>query len=158
MEDLIRAAGLALAGSDLARWAGSAIVYPVANVLHLLGLVLLLGGIGIVDLRIAGAFRALPMAALTRALTPLGVTGLLILLASGATLLAADAPATLASATFRWKLAAIALALVNAMLFRRRFAGLGKGQVAAPPARIMALASLALWLTVATLGRMIAYS
>ena len=36
--------------------------------LHLLGLVMLVGAIGAVDLRIVGAWRSLPIAALSRAL------------------------------------------------------------------------------------------
>ncbi|MDP3383095.1 MAG: hypothetical protein Q8S47_07195, partial [Phenylobacterium sp.] len=60
-----------LEASALGQWArGSAVAYPVANVAHLLGLVLLVGGIGVVDLRLAGLWRGLPIAALSRALTP----------------------------------------------------------------------------------------
>lgn len=147
----------AVAASDFARWAGSGSVYPAANVLHLLGLVLLLGGIGIVDLRIAGAFPSLPLPALAKALTPLAVTGLVILLLSGATLFAADAAATLKAEAFRWKLAAIGLALLNVAAFRRWF-GSPRGRSVPIGARVLALTSLGLWLAVATLGRLIAYS
>ena len=147
----------AVATTDWARWASGAAVYPAVNTLHLLGLVLLLGGIGVGDLRVAGAFPQLPLAALSRALTPLAVAGLAILLVTGATLFAADAVATARSGTFRWKLAAIGLALLNAAAFRAWYSRrLADGAVAVP-ARLLALASLALWLTVATLGRYIAY-
>src|SRR3546814_8688126 len=60
-------------GSALGGFArGSSWAYPIANLIHLFGLVLLVGSIGIVDLRLVGAFRALPLASLARALTPLG--------------------------------------------------------------------------------------
>lgn len=157
MEALIQSLGAAVAASDFARWAGGGAVYPVANVLHLLGLVLLLGGIGLVDLRIAGAFPSLPLPALSKALTPLAVTGLVILLATGSALFAADAVATLRSDAFGWKLVAIGLALLNAAAFRRWFGRL-RGRAVPFGARVLALASLGLWLSVATLGRMIAYS
>jgi hypothetical protein len=154
----VEAAALAqeIAASDAARWASSGAVYPVVNVVHLLGLVLLLGGIGVVDLRIAGAFTRLPLADLSRALTPVAAAGLAILLASGVVLFLADAPATLRSSTFRWKLVAIALALINAAAFHWWFARRDGSVTAA--ARVLALTSLGLWLAVATLGRMIAYS
>lgn len=129
----------------------SADVYPVVNVLHLLGLVMLLGAIGIVDLRLMGAWRSLPAEALSRALTPVAVAGLFLLALTGPLLFAADAVALTGSSLFLWKLALIALALGNAAVFRLRRRPRGAGVA------IAAFASLALWLSVAALGRLIAY-
>ena len=69
---------LALAGwletVGLRQWANATPwVYPLANVLHVVGVVLLIGGIGVVDLRVAGLWRRLPLVALSRALTPIAV-------------------------------------------------------------------------------------
>ena len=74
---------LALAGwletVGLRQWANATPwVYPLANVLHVVGVVLLIGGIGVVDLRVAGLWRRLPLVALSRALTPIAVAGLVI--------------------------------------------------------------------------------
>lgn len=146
-----------VAASPFAEWAaGSAYAYPWANVVHVLALVLLLGGIGLVDLRLLGLFRALPLAGLARALTPLAVAGLLLLALSGSVLFAAEATDLAASGAFRLKLALIAAAVVNALAYRWRY-----GSMVAEPgrvARIMALASLCLWTSIAVAGRMIAYS
>lgn len=133
----------------------SAWLYPVANLVHLLGLICLIGGIGVVDLRLVGAFRALPLAALSRALTPIAVAGLVMLAASGTVLFAADATALIRSPRFLTKLALIAIALANAFAFRFWWRG-----EAAPswPLRMIAGASILLWLTVAALGRLIAYA
>ena len=146
----------ALEGSALGVTAReSAWAYPLANLIHLLGLVLLVGGIGLLDLRLAGLFRALPLAALSRVLTPLAIVGLLLLAASGAVLFAADAGALVRSPRFQLKLLLIALALGNAGLFR----WLWKGEpVPGPALRLMAMLSLLLWLVVASLGRLIAYA
>jgi hypothetical protein len=74
----------AVEASAFGAWAGqSSLAYPLANVVHLLGLVMLVGGIGLVDLRLVGAFPSLPPAALSRALTPIAVAGLLLMLPSG---------------------------------------------------------------------------
>ena len=144
-------------GTDFAAWAAeSSLAYPAANVAHLLGLVLLIGGIGLVDLRLIGLFRTLPLHPLARALTPLGVTGVLIQAASGAVMFAADTAVT-QNETFRTKLILIAVALINAAAFRVIF-GRSSADPAPLPARLMGLASLALWLAVAYHGRMIAYS
>lgn len=147
--------------SAFGTWAGeSPLAYPLANLVHLLGLVMLVGGIGVVDLRLAGAFRALPPAALSRALTPVALTGLVLMAASGPVLFAADAAALAGSSLFRWKLVLIAAALVNAAAFRlvwnRRLATWAEDPP--PIGRLMAGASLLLWLAVGTCGRMIAYS
>lgn len=145
----------ALDAAGIGRAIGAAaLVYPLVNVAHVLGVVLLVGGIGIVDLRLLGAWPALPLPALSRALTPLAVAGLALLALSGAVMFAADAKALAGSATFRWKLALIAVALLNALAFRR----LWRGGPPTPGLKALAAGSVAAWLTVAGLGRWIAYS
>ncbi|MGK6319376.1 DUF6644 family protein [Sphingomonas sp. DT-204] len=133
----------------------SAWLYPAANLVHLLGLVCLVGGIGVVDLRLVGAFRALPLPALSRALVPVAVAGLVMLAASGTVLFAADATALVRSPRFLLKLALIAIALINALAFRFRWRG---EEAPSWPLRAIAGASILLWLTVAALGRLIAYA
>ena len=142
-------------------WArGSAWAYPLVNSVHLLGLVMLVGGIGVVDLRFAGLWRSLPAAALSRALTPVALCGLALLVLSGSVLFAADGAALARSGTFHRKLVLIALALANALLFRLVWQRRVEGGGEVPPliGRASALASLAMWLGVGTLGRLIAYS
>jgi uncharacterized protein DUF6644 len=151
----------ALEASDFGNWAASSTwAYPVANVTHIFALVLLLGGIGVVDLRLLGFFSRLPLTAVSAALTPLAIAGVVLLAASGFTMFAADAAAMAASATFQRKLVLIALALINAVAFRLLFGTRFEGWAEGPPlaARAMALGSLLLWSLVAIHGRMIAYS
>lgn len=130
-------------------------LYPVANLFHLLGLVMLIGGIGILDLRIAGAFRALPLAALSLVLTPIAVAGIVLLVPSGAILFAADATALIHSSRFLLKLGLIGIALLNALAFRRMWRADRE-----PTFRLkaMAIGSILLWLTIGSLGRLIAYA
>lgn len=147
--------------SPLGVWArASPLAYPLANLVHLLGLVLLVGGIGFLDLRLAGLFSALPLPALSRVLTPLALAGLLLLAISGPVMFAADAGALARSSIFRWKLSLIALALANAAAFRWLWrTRLERWGDAAPlPGRLMAVGSVLLWLGIAALGRLIAYS
>lgn len=147
--------------SALGNWARqSALAYPVANLVHLLGLVLLVGGIGLLDLRLAGLLRRLPVADLSAVLTPLALAGLALMALSGPILFAADAVSLAASEIFRLKLLLIAAALANALLFRWRYRGRLANWDAAPPAggRALALLSIGLWLWIAGLGRWIAYA
>jgi len=141
-------------------WArATAWVYPWANVLHVIGVVMLVGGIGVVDLRVAGLWRRLPLVALSRALTPVAAAGLALQFASGIVLFAADGGALAGSSTFQAKLILLALALANAFAFRRYWRRHAGGDDYAPPAlaRVSAVVSLTLWLAIATLGRLIAY-
>ena len=120
---------------------------------------MLVGGIGLLDLRLVGLFRSLPVAALSRALTPVAIAGLTLMIPSGLTMVAADA-AVAESATFRWKMLLIAIALANALAFRFFWRDRIDRWDESPPlaGRAMAAGSILLWLLVATMGRMIAYS
>jgi hypothetical protein len=155
---MLTAAAERVADTGFAQWAmSSPWAYPAANVVHVLALVLLLGGIGLVDLRVLGLFRRIPLQPLSAALIPIAATGVLILAASGSVLFAADARALAESGPFRLKLALIGIALANILLFRWLY-GRAMPQRPTAGARTLALASLLLWIGVAVAGRMIAYS
>lgn len=121
---------------------------------------MLVGGIGILDLRLAGLFRNLPTKPLASALTPIAVAGLLLMIPSGATLFASDAATLVNSRTFQTKLLVILVALANAIAFRFIWHGRIDQWDTNPPAwgRVMATVSILLWLSIAGLGRWIAYS
>jgi hypothetical protein len=155
----LTAFGEAVQSSPFGAWAGGGI-YPVANLIHLLGLVMLVGSIGILDLRLAGLFPRIPAKPLSATLTPVALAGLVLMVPSGATMFAADAASLVHSTTFRWKLLLIGLALANAILFRLLWTRrLGRWDGDPPPAgRLMAAASIMLWLSVAACGRLIAYN
>ena len=151
--------GEAVQASSFGAWAGGE-AYPIANVVHLLGLVMLVGGIGILDLRLIGLFRRIPTEALAAALTPIAIAGLLLMVPSGATMFASDAATLVNSWTFQTKLLLIGLALANAIAFRFIWQKRIGRWDAYPPigGRLMAFISILLWLAVAAFGRWIAYS
>lgn len=128
----------------------------MANTAHVIGAILLVGAIGLLDLRILGYARGASLPALARALQPLAVSGFILMVFSGAVLFAADASTLIGSKLFLIKLGLILLAGINALAFRAGFArcneplpGLAKG---------LAAASLGLWLAVVVAGRWIAYA
>lgn len=135
-------------------------IYPAANLIHLLGLVLLVGTIVALDLRLLGLGRhTVAVPAASRFLTPFAVVGLLIALPSGTLLFVADAASLASSRVMQLKIALVVLALANAALFRLAWSGRLAQWDAAPPrlGRLQAAASVALWLGVGSCGRMIAY-
>lgn len=153
-------AAAALEASALGAWMrGSDWAYPVANLIHLAGLVLLLGNLLLVDLRLLGLGRQFPLRPLSTTLTPLAVTGLTLMLGSGVLLFAADAAPLLGNELMQFKLVLIALGLANAALFHWRWGARLDQWDDAPPlgGRAQALLSLCCWVLAAGAGRLIAY-
>jgi hypothetical protein len=130
-------------------------LYPAINLAHLAGLTMLVGGIGVLDLRIVGFARTVPIRALSRFLTPIAVVGLILLMASGALMFAADPVALSHSRLFLIKMALVAAGVLNALAFRRLFPD---EERLPPAARLMAALSLLIWLTAAGLGRWVGYT
>ncbi|MCZ2498846.1 hypothetical protein GN316_18945 [Xylophilus sp. Kf1] len=134
----------------------SAWAYPLAEVVHLVGLALLVGSLFVVDLRLMGAGRALPLHALMRFVLPWTLASLLLIVPSGLLLFIAHAPELAANAAFRIKLALLVLAALNAWWFHRSFAA-GADEKSMARGRSAAGISLTLWLAIVAAGRLIAY-
>lgn len=155
---------IALAGSLEASALGeqmrnSTLLYPIANLVHLLGLVLLLGSLLFLDLRLLGVGREFAIQAVSARLTPLAIAGVLILVVSGSCMFAADAEPLAGNRVMQVKLLLISLGLGNALLFRHWWSSRLPDWDARPPllGRLQALASLLIWLVVMGLGRLLAY-
>lgn len=150
-----------LEASSIAAWLrGSAWAYPAVNLVHLLGLTLLIGPIAFLDLRLLGLGRRFSLMDMSATLTPWAVAGLLVLVGSGCLLFSADAVPLHKNALLQFKLGCIALAFANALTFRCLWAHRLPDWDVRPPlaGRIQAALSLALWPAAGTLGRLLAYS
>ncbi len=130
-------------------------LYAGANTIHVLGIALLVGAITVLDLRMLGAWRSIPIAAIARPAVTVGATGLTLALASGALLFIVQAGEYLANPLFAVKFAAILLGLLNVAVLR--FAGDWTGEHRRRWRWCAGLVSLLAWLTALTAGRMIAY-
>lgn len=139
----------------------SAWLYPLVNTGHVVGIALLFGAIVPLDLRLIGAFRAVPLKPLATTLVPMAITGLLLALSTGALLFATRPLDYVVEPLFGIKLALLAAAVLNALWLRldphwRHLA-------AAPGAphhrrwRLHGALSVLLWLAVITAGRLIGY-
>ena len=135
--------------------------YPVVESVHIVGLALLFGSIAIVDLRLLGAGRRIPAAALVGYAVPWSLLGFVIAAGSGLMMFTAHASEFLEQPVFLLKMSLILLAGINAALLRvgvvRRASSWPAD--AAPPThvRIAATLSLALWIGVIACGRLLAY-
>ena len=137
----------------------SAALYPLANIAHILGLVLFVGSILFLDLRLVGFARSLPALNVARVLTPVMMAGFCLQVASGVLLFSADARPLWANPVMQIKAALIAFGIVNALVFRtlwnRRLADWD--ETAPGIARTQAGLSLLTWLGVAVRGRFAGY-
>ena len=147
--------------SPLGEWMrASWYAYPLINVVHLVGLVLLVGSMVLLDLRLLGAARRLTIDAASALLTPAAVAGLLLMLGSGFLLFAADAGALLINPLFPFKILFVTLGIANALLFRALWSDRLVSWDQHPPiaGRAQALASFVIWIAAGILGRLLAYA
>lgn len=138
----------------------SPLLYPAANVAHILGLMLFFSAVATMDAKILGALPRVPAGCVLRTGRPLAVGGFLIQAASGFLLFAADAVAIAGNPAFRLKMLMVLLGLTNVVVLECVYGRRLRAAIPmAPPlgARVCAGLSLASWAATATLGRLIAY-
>ena len=135
--------------------------YPLVETAHILAFILLIGAAATFDLRLLGLTPRLPVVDVARHLLPWSHVGLAIVVNSGALLFAADPVALWFNSVFRVKMALIVVAGLNAAAFHAwPFRSVATWNRFAPtpwPAKAVAGLSLMLWITIAALGRFIAY-
>jgi len=136
--------------------------YGVINLVHILGITLLFGSILILDLRLLGAWRQVPLALLSRPTTAMARIGLVLAVSSGIPMLSVKTTDYIGNPFLLIKFPAIALALLNIWLVHRTTAWREHWQRDLKPAEQRRLAqgaalSLGFWLTAITSGRMIGY-
>ena len=136
-------------------------IWPTCETLHFVGLALLIGNVGVLDLRLLGALKRLPVAPLNR-LVRWGVLGFVINLLTGIVFFVGAPSQYVANIAFAFKLLFMALAAVNLAVFNlsglaRTVDALGPGDDAPASAKIIAATSLFLWVGVMFWGRMLPF-
>ncbi len=133
-------------------------VFTACLVLHFIGLSLLLGGMLIVDLRLLGFPRQLPIAAAMKFL-PVAIIGFLINLCTGVTMVSFDSIDYWLNPAFRVKMALLLLSGLNALWFtlveHRQVLSQPSDQRTTIAVRASAGLSLFLWFAIIFWGRMI---
>jgi hypothetical protein len=127
--------------------------YPALEVVHIVGIALLVGNLALLELRVWGAGAVLPVQALARLALTLSLSGFALVATSGLLMFASQPQELLANRAFVIKLSLVILAGCNAAWFHARD-GLKKLDTTA---RLQTMLSLLLWLAVIICGRAIAY-
>lgn len=135
-------------------------LWPVCESLHFLGLCVLIGAAGLLDLRLMGWFRGVAIRGL-KAFMPWALGGFLVNLVTGSLFLIMQ-PHLYVTSTVWWsKVAFIGIAVLNALFFQTRLSS--TALALAPDAemprvlKVVGAVSLFSWFAVLYCGRMLPY-
>jgi hypothetical protein len=135
-------------------------VWATCEIVHFIGLALLVGVAGAFDLRLLGFARQIPVAALHR-LMPWAVAGFALNAVTGVLFVFGIPSRYLANPAFWLKLLCLAIAGANVVLFEvaeaPRALSVGSGEQTTPLAKLIAAVSLLSWFGVMYFGRMLPY-
>ena len=136
-------------------------LYPIVEIIHILGFVVLAGSVAMLDLRLLGLSKTIPVTALARHILPWTLGALLLVLPSGLLMFIAHASDFISNPAFITKLTLLSLAAGNALWFHLGpYQSVGTWQTKLSPpiaAKASAALSLLLWLGVICCGRLLAY-
>jgi hypothetical protein len=132
------------------------------NLGHIAGIATLFGSVLLLDLRMLGLWRSVPLVLLARITVPMAVVGFVLAALSGVCMLTFNASEYYGNPFLLIKFPAILLGLINVALVSRLPAWRARGERELTHREGMQLAmgggtSLACWLTALAAGRMIGY-
>lgn len=136
--------------------------YGTLNLFHVIGIATLFGSIVVLDLRLLGLWRTIPVRMVATPTLPLAAAGLTVAILSGICMLATNAIDYIDNPFLLIKFPAIALALVNAAVLSRVPAWRERDtrEPSGAEHRQLAIAggtSLVCWLAAVGAGRMLGY-
>jgi hypothetical protein len=140
-------------------------LYPSIETVHIVGIALLFGSIAVLDLRLLGLGRNLPVRQLAKHVLPWTTASFLLIVPSGFLMFTAHAGDFISSPVFVIKMCLILAAGLNAALFHAIvfpsvdvWDSQEMRRLPPPPsARVSAAASLLIWISVIACGRLLAY-
>ena len=141
-------------------------VWPFCEMLHFFGMALLIGSVGLVDARMLGIGKGIPIKSLERFI-PLGVIGFVINLLTGILFVAGNPVGGpqeyLLNLSLQLKMVCILIAGLNLLAFyalgiAKKANAVEPGGDAPTSAKVVAAVSLVLWFGVIYFGRFIMYN
>ena len=135
-------------------------IWPLCEIIHFIGLTLVIGIAGFFDVRLMGFMKRVPVYA-ARDLMPLAIAGFLMNLTTGAIFFIGTPHQYVRNVAWWAKVFCLLLAGLNAMFFEKtlgaRTMSLGAGDDTPRSAKIVGAVSLISWLGVLYWGRMLPY-
>jgi hypothetical protein len=141
-------------------------LYPAVETAHIVGIGLLFGSIAVLDLRLLGVWKRVPVKPLAAQVLPWSAASFLLIVPSGLLMFVAHASDFIASPVFVLKMCLIMAASLNAAAFHAitfRTVDVWDSEemrkLAPPPsARLAGALSLLIWVSVIACGRLLAYT
>jgi len=138
----------------------NSLAWPISEVFHFLGLTLLVGAIGVLDLRMLGLAKGLTPASVHR-LVPIGIIGFTFNVLSGLMFVVASPTTFIPNPVFQLKMLFILLAGINVVFFYiamfKKTEAVPAGGDAPVGAKVVAGVSICLWIGVIITGRFMAW-
>jgi hypothetical protein len=162
MEALMASFRFWVASTALSSWVrdNGLWVWPASESIHFFGLSLLIGTVGLFDLRMLGMAKGLSLPALHR-LIKWGISGYVLNLLTGILFFAATPDQYMYNDAFRLKLVFMACAGINVLVFYttvfHRIKILEPGDDAPASAKMIAAVSLVCWVGVMSCGRLLTF-
>lgn len=139
---------------------GSRWGWPIIESLHFFGLCLLIGTVGLFDLRMLGFVKAIPLSGMHK-LVPVGVAGYFLNVITGTMFFTSAPDQYLYNPAFQTKLIFMAGAGINMLFFYsvcfKTVKNLGPNQQVSQSVKVIAGISLLCWLGVISAGRLITF-
>jgi hypothetical protein len=139
----------------------SQLLFPVIEIVHIIGFIFLTGSAFLFDLRLLGISKHLSVTGMARHLLPWSRRSLLLVIPSGFLLFISQATVLSNNNVFILKLILILVAFANAGIFHvytfRSVNHWDKGSPTPVSAKAAAAVSLTVWMMVISCGRLIAY-
>jgi hypothetical protein len=136
-------------------------LYPAVETIHIIGIALLFGSIAVLDLRLLGLSRSIPVRRLAGHTLPWTAGAFLLIVPSGLAMFTAHASEFIGNSVFALKMCLILGAGTNAAIFHagvfRSAASWDVGVTPPLAARTAAAVSLLGWISVIACGRLLAY-
>ena len=139
---------------------GSTFMWPLCETLHFVGLALLIGVVGMLDLRLLGRMRHLSFAAV-HSLIPWGILGFIINLVTGVLFFIGAPDQYIDNVAWWYKLAFLAIAGLNVLYFEttqaKRALLVGAGDDTPRAFKVIGAVSIVSWFMVLYWGRMLPF-
>jgi len=139
-------------------------LYPALEIIHISGIVMLVGGALFFDLRLLGFSKNLSVTGLSTYLLPFSRRGLLLVIPSGLLLFITNAKSLGVDPTFWLKMTLLVIAALNVLVFHQFIFKSAvplqteeKVEKVPFPARVSALVSIMAWMAIIACGRLLAY-
>lgn len=137
-------------------------IFPAIEMVHMFGIVALVGATAILDMRLMGIFlREEPVSEMVHSTLKWAWIGAATMILTGTVMFASEATKLYTSSPFRLKMFLMVFAAINAIVFHTfAYRGVNKWEIGGTPfaAKLAGAFSILLWFAIVAAGRWVAFA